>query len=922
MTRDLQSLKLAIARVVPDTAGAPGTTLLGTAFYVGGGYALSALHVVADLSRDPPAPRAAAFWLDFGELGHQTGADAIAQDPVNDWVILKCAKPPLIEPIECGATPARDAPWTAFGFPEINQAGQVIDGTVTDQRARDPLAASSRRVEAIQLWCKQAASGTGAPLHGFSGAPCLVGGKAVGLLRSSLTTSALDGQGRPQVLTQGGTAFACPAEAVVARRSPSDQIAIPGGWSLPPATSDFVIITSTSERSAKQKLAVVAANANEKIPELNLGQPMALHAEDLVGSQDALLRAVRILCVARVAVFDATAFEPGVMLLLGIRAAVRRGVTILSIGGNYVLGDRIDVPFNLLDANIVSHSKNQDKSDDEETRPIRLLARRIERGMRDIGSPYYFDLPVFEAVRRLPADRRGVRSADSGVLVLCSFAPGYARKNWQERLKKAFKNQLGNYRARRKDQPVGDDELGVARSFELNSPQLVSRAIYEEIRRAQACVVDLTLWPPNVLFELGVRLAVSRYPTTCIAERNIPSPKGCELQCERLLSLLVPDALRYDVEREYLEEPAYERAYGPRAVSATGGVAGGLVYECVEQQLQVEGEPAARPVYRELLDSAELFARVSVRAGVTKPVGLFPGSTHLTRLEESAEFERLLSAWLFLVTRFGENALVEDEGAPRSAAQQVIDALLGRHQEAVAPYADLRAALLRVQSALAKPGLKPEARFDELCALKQRATALRKSGQMDQALVLLGLVVDGLKAMGDERRDDARLSMQIRAELADTYGMRGGMHRRRNDLRAALADYRLGLQPEQESGQSTYNLGNVITLSIALGEASPGDPELRERIDRAIRTLERETTGSRGDEWWALSDLGQFYLLQGNVVAARNCYALGRRTGPSSAEVQRHIDILLELATAVSRRDPRLGETMLAFIDELKATYA
>ena len=37
------------------------------------------------------------------------------------------------------------------------------------------------------------------------------------------------------------------------------------------------------------------------------------------------------LCLAPIAIFDATDFEPAVMLALGVRAVVRRGVTLTSI---------------------------------------------------------------------------------------------------------------------------------------------------------------------------------------------------------------------------------------------------------------------------------------------------------------------------------------------------------------------------------------------------------------------------------------------------------------------------------------------------------------------------------------------------------------------------------------------------------------
>ena len=60
-------------------------------------------------------------------------------------------------------------------------------GEVEDAKLR-PLAgfAVLPQHPALQLFCKEAAAGMGARMHGFSGAPCLVDGKAVGILRSTL----------------------------------------------------------------------------------------------------------------------------------------------------------------------------------------------------------------------------------------------------------------------------------------------------------------------------------------------------------------------------------------------------------------------------------------------------------------------------------------------------------------------------------------------------------------------------------------------------------------------------------------------------------------------------------------------------------------------------------------------------------------
>jgi hypothetical protein len=687
MSRDLQSLKLAIACVELRKANKEPKGM-GTAFYVGDGYALSALHVVADYvpanpgSDDGQTPP--ELWLNFTTAGQETRATPIAEDRVNDWVFLKCDQSPTVEPIECAELPAEGAEWKTFGYPDFKPVGHDDRGTVNDPRAEETKGKPPQKISAIHLSTEAGKAGQGAPLNGFSGAPCLVGGKAVGLLRSNIVEMAIDGS----LKTVAGAVFACPASVIVDRAAPHDRIRLPGGWSRPLLASDFLVITSTREQEADQRLEDVAINAHTKLGQFNLGVPYVLDAENQIVSLDALMNVVELLCKARVAVFDATQFEPAVMLLLGIRAAVRRGVTILSIGENYKLGDRIEVPFNLLDANIVSHSTTQEEGSIESMKPIPLLTARIERGLRDIGSPHYFDLPVYEALRRLPAQRRSVRPPEDGVLVLCSFASDYTDRNWEKSLRRALFNQLDTLR---KDPNRGWKEysgaLGVARSFELNSPQLVSRAIYEEIRRAQACIVDLTGWPANVLFELGVRLAVSKYPTACLIEQKEDPKKGLEKQCDKLLALLVPAEQRYDVEKNYLKEQAYARVYGPKAVLPTQGITGGDVYRRVEKNIQVDGEPAARPVYRELLDSAQLFARFTGGGSQKQaPVGLFPTNKKLTDFEEQADFERLLAAWLFLVHRYGEDTVLKDEESELGKA--VREALKGlfaeRHKDRIA----------------------------------------------------------------------------------------------------------------------------------------------------------------------------------------------------------------------------------------------
>jgi hypothetical protein len=123
--------------------------------------------------------------------------------------------------------------------------------------------------------------------------------------------------------------------------------------------------------------------------------------------------------------------------------------------------------------------------------------------------------------------------------------------------------------------------------------------------------------PPGQLFELGVRLAVSKYPTACLIEQKAALSDDRNEHYHNLLALLVPKEQRYDVEKNYLREKAYARVYGPNAVLSNEGIAGGEVYRRIEKKISVDAEPAARPVYRELLDSAQLFAPLAMRDWMT-----------------------------------------------------------------------------------------------------------------------------------------------------------------------------------------------------------------------------------------------------------------------------------------------------------------
>jgi tetratricopeptide (TPR) repeat protein len=205
-----------------------------------------------------------------------------------------------------------------------------------------------------------------------------------------------------------------------------------------------------------------------------------------------------------------------------------------------------------------------------------------------------------------------------------------------------------------------------------------------------------------------------------------------------------------------------------------------------------------------------------------------------------------------------------------------------------------------------------EDKLKEIRSLKAKATALRNRKQYSRAIETLDKAIEGLEALRIERDEK-----DTRSELSDTYGMKGGVYRRMEDLSNALKMYEKGKVIEDIDQVSSYNLSNFISLNIELSNKSPLDVEIKKDLTQAIERLSTEIQGSRKDEWWAWSDLGQSYLLLNQPENARQCYRDARKkTGPSSDEVQRHAEILKVLAEKIANVTPEISTNILSVADD------
>lgn len=202
--------KRAVAKV---TAGPQ----LGTAFLVTDRLLLSAAHVVGDRQRLCMGQAAwySPIHVNFeGEEGESQLARVVdeAWDASTDWVLLELSTPRAdISPIPLatlsdGLTPK----FEAFGYPvehgKLTVAGEVrdADGEYFD-------------TQAMQLYSSDTAAGMGHPLRGLSGAPCIVAGSAVGVVRAHPVGRFYVDTKNEFAAVKNGAMFACPISLIASR---------------------------------------------------------------------------------------------------------------------------------------------------------------------------------------------------------------------------------------------------------------------------------------------------------------------------------------------------------------------------------------------------------------------------------------------------------------------------------------------------------------------------------------------------------------------------------------------------------------------------------------------------------------------------------------------------------------------------------
>jgi hypothetical protein len=282
-------------------------------------------------------------------------------------------------------------------------------------------------------------------------------------------------------------------------------------------------------------------------------KPIKVSVLEATRSVENWANTVAALARADYVIADVSEFEPAIMMFLGIRSVVRRGVTV-SVTGDEITAATAPIPFNVQETNVLPYDADGFDGD---------LRQALAEGATNLArDANYLDLPAYYAVRA-PRPESWAQDDAKTVLVLCPFQPVYS-SFYRKTLSSIIRAQMvtAALSAREKDEKDEKDdkkpEIVPVRMLDLKSPRLVGQALYEQIRWASRCLVDWTHWRPNVSFELGVRLACSEYDPLCIIQKDEPGHDSVEVD-------LVPPLEQHALLRELLRVVEYDRAT-PREV--------------------------------------------------------------------------------------------------------------------------------------------------------------------------------------------------------------------------------------------------------------------------------------------------------------------------------------------------------------------
>jgi hypothetical protein len=167
--------------------------------------------------------------------------------------------------------------------------------------------------------------------------------------------------------------------------------------------------------------------------------------------------------------------------------------------------------------------------------------------------------------------------------------------------------------------------------------------------------------------------------------------------------------------------------------------------------------------------------------------------------------------------------------------------------------------------------------------------------------------------------EDGQYKNDLRLELADCYGIKGGVYRRLSeggDVKANLEEaaemYKTGHFYEIDD---SYNLSNSVVIPILI------DPENLERkqpdIEQGLEKIEELVRGEKKYDYWAWTDLGLFNLLRNNYSTAKVAYEQATQLGARTQNYKSTLSVLEQLERTLKYATSPMAESVAQSISEI-----
>jgi len=147
-------------------------------------------------------------------------------------------------------------------------------------------------------------------------------------------------------------------------------------------------------------------------------------------------------------------------------------------------------------------------------------------------------------------------------------------------------------------------------------------------------------------------------------------------------------------------------------------------------------------------------------------------------------------------------------------------------------------------------------------------------------------------------------------ELADSYGVAGGIFRRMGAYEQALEMYNKGADLERDAElriENTYNLTNALVTTIIADPHTFG--QNRKAVEDVRQRVEKQLQETRRQDWWAWADLGTLALLEGNAKMAVSAYLRFRDQGATSANCEKAATVVREIGKALNTFAPDVARS-------------